>query len=165
MYARANPLSPPIPCGHTRQSRLGCVGVPDKWHRFTSHRKKAFLRMFVCAECVCIFFACLLFLYGSSALPAASSGVKVCPCENPFSANARHSLGSCSQSVPSQERYEPYCADFGPVNLAAVLRFCNLIETHLSDRRCCPKCFRDAPTLCACFTPGCFSSACTCLAT
>lgn len=33
------------------------------------------------------------------------------------------------------ERYEPYCADFGPVNLSAVYRFCELMHERMNDPR------------------------------
>jgi hypothetical protein len=31
-----------------------------------------------------------------------------------------------------QERYEPYCADFGPVNLSVTVRFCDLLRSAIS---------------------------------
>lgn len=34
-----------------------------------------------------------------------------------------------------QERYEPYCADFGPVNLGVVHRFCTLMTERMTDPR------------------------------
>ena len=34
-----------------------------------------------------------------------------------------------------QERYEPYCADFGPVNLGVVYRFCEMMHVRLTDPR------------------------------
>mmetsp|Transcript_1249 Transcript_1249/g.2436 ORF Transcript_1249/g.2436 Transcript_1249/m.2436 type:complete len:408 (+) Transcript_1249:285-1508(+) len=34
-----------------------------------------------------------------------------------------------------QERYEPYCADFGPVNLSVVHRFCVLMSERMTDPR------------------------------
>eukprot|EP00287_Rhodomonas_sp_CCMP768_P030867 CAMPEP_0202854842 /NCGR_PEP_ID=MMETSP1389-20130828/91209_1 /ASSEMBLY_ACC=CAM_ASM_000865 /TAXON_ID=302021 /ORGANISM="Rhodomonas sp., Strain CCMP768" /LENGTH=381 /DNA_ID=CAMNT_0049533443 /DNA_START=423 /DNA_END=1568 /DNA_ORIENTATION=- len=34
-----------------------------------------------------------------------------------------------------QERYEPYCADFGPVNLGVVHRFCTLLTERMTDPR------------------------------
>jgi len=34
-----------------------------------------------------------------------------------------------------QERYEPYCADFGPVNLGVVHRFCTLMNERMNDQR------------------------------
>ena len=34
-----------------------------------------------------------------------------------------------------QERYEPYCLDFGPVNLAVIHRFCTLMDERLHDPR------------------------------
>jgi CRP-like cAMP-binding protein len=33
------------------------------------------------------------------------------------------------------ETYEPYCDDFGPVDLATVFTFCNLLQDKLSDER------------------------------
>lgn len=34
-----------------------------------------------------------------------------------------------------QERYEPYCADFGPVNLSVTVRFCDLLRGKMGDPR------------------------------
>jgi len=34
-----------------------------------------------------------------------------------------------------QERYEPYCADFGPVNLGVVHRFCEMLHERIQDPR------------------------------
>ena len=34
-----------------------------------------------------------------------------------------------------QERYEPYCADFGPVNLGVVYRFCEMMDERITDPR------------------------------
>ena len=33
------------------------------------------------------------------------------------------------------EHYEPYCADFGPVNLSVVYRFCELMNERMNDLR------------------------------
>jgi len=33
------------------------------------------------------------------------------------------------------EQYEPYCADFGPVNLSVIYRFCDLLNERMTDTR------------------------------
>eukprot|EP00286_Rhodomonas_abbreviata_P007711 CAMPEP_0181327176 /NCGR_PEP_ID=MMETSP1101-20121128/21943_1 /TAXON_ID=46948 /ORGANISM="Rhodomonas abbreviata, Strain Caron Lab Isolate" /LENGTH=354 /DNA_ID=CAMNT_0023435781 /DNA_START=535 /DNA_END=1599 /DNA_ORIENTATION=+ len=38
-------------------------------------------------------------------------------------------------STDLQERYQPFCADFGPVNLGIVFRFCDMMHQKYSDPR------------------------------
>jgi len=38
-------------------------------------------------------------------------------------------------STDLQERYAPLCADFGPVNLGILVRFCDFIREKMNDRR------------------------------
>lgn len=53
--------------------------------------------------------------------------------------SAWHGAGGVTQGVGGrsdlQERYEPYCADFGPVNLGVVHRFCTLMTERMTDPR------------------------------
>jgi hypothetical protein len=34
-----------------------------------------------------------------------------------------------------QERYEPFCADFGPVNLGILHQFCQMMQERMNDER------------------------------
>jgi len=38
-------------------------------------------------------------------------------------------------STDLQERYQPFCADFGPVNLGIIFRFCDMMHQKMSDPR------------------------------
>ena len=58
----------------------------------------------------------------------------------PYSGCPPQSWALCSYALlrsrsDLQERYEPYCADFGPVNLGVVYRFCEMMDERITDPR------------------------------